>query len=35
MPTRDRAAFFLDPLGIFREIKVLGLQGEYGGNAET
>jgi hypothetical protein len=35
MPTRDRTEFFLDPFGTFREIKVRGLQGEYGGNAET
>jgi hypothetical protein len=35
MPTRDRTVFILDPFGTFREIKVLGLQGEYGRKAET
>ena len=35
MPTRDRAMLLLDSLGTLREIKVLGLQGEYGRKAET
>jgi hypothetical protein len=35
MPTRDRTMLFDDSFGTFREIKVLGLQGEYGRKAET
>ena len=35
MPTRDRTGFYNDPFGTLREIKVLGLQGEYGRKAET
>jgi hypothetical protein len=35
MPTRDRAVFLFDPLGTLREIKVLGLRGEYGRKTET
>ncbi len=35
MPTRDRTMLFFDAFGTFREIKVLGLQGEYGRKAET
>jgi hypothetical protein len=35
MPTRDRTMLFIDSFGTLREIKVLGLQGEYGRKAET
>ena len=35
MPTRDRTVVFFAPSGTLREIKVLGLQGEYGRKAET